>query len=154
MGFIGCGGFAYSTLAHFLVREQGYVIKRTMDLSIDRAASLAHRYRASSYSTEANDIFEDDNIDLVFIASNHASHADYAIRALAADKHVHLEKPHVVSEEQLYALCEAARRSRGKISLGFNRPVSPLGRRAVRLMREGSGPRNGKLVCDRTFPLG
>jgi predicted dehydrogenase len=70
----------------------------------------------------------DPAIDLVFIASNHASHAAYAIRALQAGKSVHIEKPHVVHEVQLDQLCAAMMESRGKVNLGFNRPNSRIGK--------------------------
>jgi len=38
-------------------------------------------------------VIQDPAIDLVYVASNHASHADYAIAALEAGKSVHIEKP-------------------------------------------------------------
>jgi predicted dehydrogenase len=68
-----------------------------MDIEPNRARSLCEFYDGRYYTDDASEIFEDPEIDLVFIASNHASHADYAMQALAAGKHVHIEKPHVVS---------------------------------------------------------
>jgi predicted dehydrogenase len=65
-------------------------------------------------------------VRLVFIASNHASHAEFAIEALRAGKDVHIEKPHVVSEDQLDRLATAIREApHSKVFLGFNRPSSP-----------------------------
>ena len=46
-------------------------------------------------------------ITTVFIASNHSSHAEYAVSCIEAGKDVHIEKPHVVSKQQLDFLCEA-----------------------------------------------
>src|SRR6185312_5865107 len=78
-------------------------------------------------SDDAHRIIHDDAIDLVFIASNHASHAEYAIEALQQGKSVHIEKPHVVNEDQLLRLCDAMAKSTGKVTLGFNRPLSRIG---------------------------
>ena len=47
------------------------------------------------------DIIDDPQIDLIYIASNHYTHAEYAIEALNKGKSVHIEKPHVVNESQL-----------------------------------------------------
>jgi len=60
---------------------------------------------------------------------------------------VHIEKPHVVTDDQLTRLCaaqEAARKAgRGRIvSLGFNRPGSPFGTR----MREQLWREDGELM--------
>ncbi len=52
---------------------------------------------------------------MIYIASNHASHAEYAIQALNTGKNVHIEKPHVVTEDQLERLCLAMSERKGKV---------------------------------------
>ena len=128
VGVVGCGKFAYAQIAYYLSRAEGPVLRGAMDIEIDRAASLARRYKLDYYTNDADRILADDRIDLVYIASNHASHADYAIRALEAGKAVHIEKPHVVSADQLRRLCVAVARHDGRVRLGFNRPESRMGR--------------------------
>ena len=91
---------------------------------------LHHRYEK---------VLTDPAIDLVYVASNHASHADYAMAALEAGKSVHIEKPHVVDDDQLIRLCEAIQGSRGNVALGFNRPDSPLGREVLQRLGEQPG---------------
>ena len=140
VGIIGCGNFAYTALAYFLVEEHGAVVRGVMDVHAGRARSLARRYGAHYSTSEAERLIDDEAIDLIYVASNHASHADYAVRALEAGKSVHIEKPHCTSEAQLDRLCQAAEASPGRIQLGFNRPLSPLGVRALELLRSGSGP--------------
>jgi predicted dehydrogenase len=134
VGIIGCGNFAYSHIAYYLKKNHGAVIRGVMDVNVHRAASLYEKYRATYYTTDAERVIEDPQIDIVYIASNHASHAEYAIQALNQNRHVHIEKPHVVSEDQLHRLCEAMRRSSGKVALGFNRPGSGIGRRVKRAL--------------------
>ena len=60
-----------------------------MDLEPARARSLVNRYKAAYATTDAQEIIDDPKIDLVFVASNHASHAPYAVAALDAGKDVH-----------------------------------------------------------------
>jgi predicted dehydrogenase len=139
VGIIGCGNFAFSNIAYYLHKNYGKVIRATMDVDINKAASLFERYGASYYTDDAERVISDPAIDLVFIASNHASHAEYAIRALDQGKSVHVEKPHVVNEDQLLRLCSAMSRSQGKVALGFNRPNSRIGREIKRHLDSQTG---------------
>lgn len=140
IGIIGAGNFAFGNIAYYLRKNYGNVIAGVMDRNAARAASLFEEYAADFYTTDAERIINDPEIDLVFIASNHASHAEYAIQALDAGKSVHIEKPHVVSREQLVRLCDAMSRSRGSVKLGFNRPNSRIGLEIRRALASQSGP--------------
>ena len=147
VGLIGCGNFGFSVIAYYLRKNYGAVIRGCMDQDANRAASLFEQYGGSYYTTNADRIINDPNITLVFISSNHASHAEYAIKALEAGKDVHIEKPHVVTGDQLTRLCRAqeAARAAGKgriVSVGFNRPGSVFGTR----MREQLWREDGELM--------
>lgn len=112
-----------------------------MDIVPARAAALARAHGAAYSTTDAERLLADPGIDLVYIASNHASHADYATRALEAGKHVHIEKPHVVSHAQLDRLCAAmAARPAQQVHLGFNRPHAPLFARTAQALTGEDGP--------------
>jgi len=139
IGIIGCGNFAFSHIAYYLRKNYGSVIRGVMDPRVQKAASLFQEFDADYYTIEAQRIIDDPNIDLVFIASNHASHAEYAIAALEAGKSVHIEKPHVVRFDQLERLCDAMRRCPGRVALGFNRPNSPFGREIRKQLASQSG---------------
>lgn len=128
VGIIGCGNFAYSCIAFYLARNYGRVIRGAMDTDIHKAASLFETYGLDYYTDDAEMILSDPAVDLVYIASNHATHAEYAIRALERGKSVHIEKPHAVTEDQLARLCDAMSQSGGKVNLGFNRPDGRIGR--------------------------
>ncbi|MBV1952747.1 MAG: Gfo/Idh/MocA family oxidoreductase [Cycloclasticus sp.] len=140
VGILGCGNFSYSTIAHYLKKNYGYVIHGVMDLNLARAASLCEAYGANYYTDDAEKVISDDAINLVYIASNHASHAEYAIRALKNNKSVHIEKPPVVSDDQLFRLCYAMEHSKGSVGLGYNRPQSSLGQKVQKAIDSQSGP--------------
>ncbi len=140
VGLIGCGNFGFSVIAYYLKKNFGYVIRGCMDIDINRAASLFEQYKVGYYTDDAEEIFADPDIKLVYIASNHASHAEYAIRALRAGKDVHIEKPHIVDDDQLNRLCEEVSRNDGRIvSIGFNRPHSAIGMRIRDLIAQEDG---------------
>jgi predicted dehydrogenase len=127
-GLIGCGNYGFSNIAYYLRKKYGACIRACMDADIDRAVSLGAYYGVPLCTDKAEDLIDDPAIRLIYIASNHASHAEYAIQALEKGKNVYIEKPHVVREEQLARLVEAMERSPGMVFLGYNRPGSRFGR--------------------------
>lgn len=140
IGILGSGNFSFSTVAHYLKKNYGNKLHGVMDVNINRAASLAKFYKANYYTSEAKQILNDEAIDLIYIASNHATHAEYAIKALENNKSVHIEKPPVVSDDQLDRLCSAMKNSKGSVGLGYNRPQSSTGRKIQTAINSQSGP--------------
>lgn len=140
VAIVGCGNFAFSTVAHYIKKNYGEVIRACCDVDINRAASLFEVYDLDYYSDNIDGILEDPQINLVYIVSNHATHAEYAIEALKKGKHVHIEKPHVVNLNQLTRLVRAIEESKGRVSLGFNRPHSVLGRKIKSCLDQEPGP--------------
>lgn len=69
-------------------------------------------------------LLETPGLRVVYIASNHATHAAYAVAALRAGLDVYVEKPIAVDEVQLTALLLAVEGSRSRIFAGYNRPFS------------------------------
>jgi len=63
--------------------------------------------------------------DIVYIASNHASHSDYAIQFMSYGSDVFIEKPIAITFDQLNKLTSVARNFSGRIYSGYNRPFSP-----------------------------
>jgi predicted dehydrogenase len=140
IGLLGCGNFAFSNIAYYLRKNYGNVIRGVMDVEIQRAASLFEEYKAAYYTDDAEKILRDPKIDTVYIASNHASHAEYAIIALQQGKNVHIEKPHVVNFDQLHRLLAAMDNSSGKVlSIGYNRPKSEIGQTVKRHLDSQNG---------------
>jgi predicted dehydrogenase len=92
-------------------------------------------------TTDAAEVLEGD-ADAVVIATRHDSHAEYATRALAAGKHVFVEKPLALDHDELAAVESAARDAAGVLMVGFNRRFAPLAGE----LREALGGR-GPLVC-------
>lgn len=139
VGLIGCGKFGYSNIAYYIIKNFGKIIRGAMDIDINKSISVFQKYNTDYYTNEADKIINDPDINLIFISSNHASHAEYAISALQMGKSVHIEKPHVVSIDQLVRLCIAMQDSKGGVRLGFNRPGSILGEEIKKILLKQSG---------------
>lgn len=141
VAIIGCGNYAFSNIAYYLKKEETSFLRCAFDTQPNRALSLCKTYDGSYALADWREILSDPWVEVVFIASNHATHAEYAVACIDAGKHVHIEKPHVVSQEQLDRLLAAmCRHPEVKVFLGFNRPRSSLFLQLQRFVAEETGP--------------
>ncbi len=91
-----------------------------------RAVALGKKYGFAFASADADEVLRDPRTDAVFILTRHDSHADLAARALAAGKHVFVEKPLAITREQLGNVASAFANDQQVLMVGFNRRYAPL----------------------------
>ena len=127
VGFIGAGNFAQSYLLPPL-KALNLPLRGVMTSTPVNANSAAQKFGFGYAASDAGEIISDPSINTLFIASRHDSHADYALRALHAGKHVFVEKPLAISHEQVDAIEKTVREWNGKphphFTVGFNRRYS------------------------------
>jgi predicted dehydrogenase len=141
VAIIGCGNYSFSNIAYYLAKHDSGFLRAACDIQSNRALSLCKAYGGSYAVTDWREIVQDPQVSIVFIASNHASHAEYAEACIKAGKHVHIEKPHVVNQEQLDRLLAAMRQyPQSKVFLGFNRPRSRLFGELQEVLAREPGP--------------
>lgn len=127
IAIIGCGNFAFTNIAYFLRKRERSFLRCTYDPLKSRALSLCKYFNGISAYADWTDILRDPRVKIVYIASNHSTHAEYAIACIAAGKNVFIEKPHVVTDDQLDRLLDTMKSyPSAKVFLGFNRPKSKL----------------------------
>jgi predicted dehydrogenase len=136
IALIGCGQFGVATLGYFLTRRFGKRLRWVYDIDDDAARSGARLLAAAGIAASPQQILDDPAVRYVYIASNHATHADYAVAALDAGKTVFVEKPVSVTAEQFVRLSAAAGRAPGRLFAGYNRPFAA----AIRALRDEIGP--------------
>ena len=125
IGFIGPGNFATSYRLPFLEKLKNTNLVGVCDTSGVNAKSVAKKFGFEYCTSRAEEIFDNTNINAVFIASHHDSHAEYVLKALDSGKHVFVEKPLCINEEQLEEIKLVASKSAGNIlHVGFNRRFS------------------------------
>ena len=79
------------------------------DLAVDRLERVARRFPAVHATTDYEAVLADDSIDAVVIATPVVSHYQLAAAALAAGKHVLVEKPLTASSLDALALIKQAK---------------------------------------------
>ncbi|MCD9187852.1 MAG: bi-domain-containing oxidoreductase [Pyrinomonadaceae bacterium] len=87
--------------------------------------SYAMRFGAKYSTSDYAQILNDADIDVILISSRHKEHAQQAIDALTAGKHVFIEKPMAVTVEECRAIYKAVERSGKRLMVGFNRRFAP-----------------------------
>jgi predicted dehydrogenase len=123
IGVIGCGQFAFATIGYVIATRFGSRFGVAYDPDIRSLISFCSFY-GSEPARDASEVIAFAGTRLVYIASNHASHADYAIAALDAGHDVYCEKPLAVTEKSFERLLAARATARGKFYVGYNRPFS------------------------------
>jgi predicted dehydrogenase/threonine dehydrogenase-like Zn-dependent dehydrogenase len=126
LGVIGTGRFAKGILLPALAETGGFDMIGVASARGLSANAVRERYGARYAETDVEKVLDDDSVRAVVIATRHDSHARYAIAALDRGKHVFVEKPLCLDEDELAAIEAAAARSSGTLMVGFNRRFSPL----------------------------
>jgi polar amino acid transport system substrate-binding protein len=94
------------------------------------AKQKAERFGFNYCATDIKPLLEDPSIEALFIGTRHSTHADFAIQALNAGKHVFVEKPMVVTESQLDAVIASYNAANAAkptaLMVGLNRRFAPL----------------------------
>ena len=121
LGVIGAGLFARTTLLPEIRRIPGIELRGVAAASGVSAHHVARKFGAIYATTDAREIISDPAVDSVLILTRHDLHAPFLVEALEAGKDVFVEKPLALTVEQLDAVLEAWRRSRGRVMVGFNR---------------------------------
>jgi polar amino acid transport system substrate-binding protein len=123
IGFIGAGSFANNVLLPAL-KDDGNLIGIVTSKS-NNARNIADKYGFSYCTGDANELMTDKNINTIFIATRHDSHAKYVMQALQNNKHVFTEKPLCLNETELEEIKALYQKSNSILMLGFNRRFSP-----------------------------
>ena len=129
LGMIGAGGYAQAMLLPNF-KNEGVEFRAIATGSGVTARDIGEKYGFNYCAASAEEVFGDDEVNLVVIATRHNLHAELARRALLEGRHVFLEKPLALCEEELAGVLAAAAGSEGRLMVGFNRRFSPLARAA------------------------
>ncbi len=122
---IGAGNLAKWAHLPALQKIAGGKLTAVHSNSGARGKSYAMRFNANYTTSDYEQILNDENIDAVIIATRHNQHAQQAIDALNAGKHVFIEKPMAITTEECQAIYKAVKTSGKRLMVGFNRRFAP-----------------------------
>ncbi|MDO4617529.1 MAG: Gfo/Idh/MocA family oxidoreductase [Lachnospiraceae bacterium] len=96
---VGCGVIA-NELAQAL-EAQGGRLYSVANRTYDKAKAFAEKYGIEKVYETLDEVFEDENVDIIYISTPHNTHIQYLRKALMAGKHVLCEKSITLNEEEL-----------------------------------------------------
>ena len=94
--------------------------------SKEKAEKFAKKHGFSVFYGSYEELFGDKNVDLIYIATPHSTHFEYAKRAIEAGKNVIVEKPITTDSKKLSELKELAENNGVFITEAFWTAFDPL----------------------------
>ena len=136
IGVIGCGKIAQVRhIPEFAANAQAKLCG-FFSPNARRAEDMAARYGGKVYAA-AEEMFADPAIDAVSICAANYAHADLAIKALKAGKHVLCEKPMAVTTGECEAMLAAAKQSGKRLLIAQNQRFAKAHMTAKQMLEEG-----------------
>jgi predicted dehydrogenase len=108
-GVIGTGGIARTFVGD--CTAAGVVFTAVGSRTQESAESFAAEYGIPRAHGSYEDLVADDEVDAVYVATPHSRHAEDALLAIAAGKHVLVEKAFTITADEARAVVDAARRA-------------------------------------------
>ena len=96
---LGCGVIA-NQLAQAL-QAQGSSLYSVVNRTHDKAVAFAEKYGIGKVYEDIDEVFTDENVDIIYISTPHNTHIKYLRKALAAGKHVLCEKSITLNSQEL-----------------------------------------------------
>ncbi|KRE46590.1 Gfo/Idh/MocA family protein [Paenibacillus sp. Soil522] len=127
LAIIGCGGIANGKHLPSLKKLDNVEIVAFCDIIEQRAIEAAGLYGTEDARVykDYTELLTDSSIEIVHVCTPNDSHADIAIAALEAGKHVMSEKPMAKTAYDAQRMLDAARRTGKKLTVGYNNRFRP-----------------------------
>lgn len=127
IGIIGCGGIANGKHLPSLSTVEDVELVAFCDLIPERAEAAKEKYGTpgAKVFTDYKELLRLTDIDVVHVLTPNREHADITIDALRAGKDVMCEKPMAKTAADAYRMCEAAKETGRKLTIGYQHRHKP-----------------------------
>ena len=136
-GLIGCGDIARRRVAPALRDAECSLLIAVSRARSELAASFAKDFGAKRWYADWRDLLKDDEIDAVYIATPVHLHAEQAIAAAEAGKHVLCEKPMAMNVGECDRMIDVARSQGIKLGVAYYRHFYPVVERIKEIIKSG-----------------
>jgi predicted dehydrogenase/threonine dehydrogenase-like Zn-dependent dehydrogenase len=140
VSFVGAGNYASAVLIPAF-RATGAVLHSVASNAGISGMHAARKFGFRETTTDTARVFDDAGTDAVVVTTRHDSHAALVERALAAGKHVFVEKPLCLTLDELAGIERSAAASGRLLMVGFNRRFAPQVVRMAELLQGVPGPK-------------
>lgn len=109
-GIIGLGNIAHQFCKDLQIVDDA-IIYAVASRSTEKADVFKNKYNAEIAFGSYDALIQNENVDIIYIATPHNSHAELAIKALNNGKHVLCEKPVAINYSEAIKMVEASKRN-------------------------------------------
>lgn len=122
IAIIGCGGIANGKHMPSLKKVSNVEMVAFCDIVEEKAVTAVDQYgiEGAKVYTDYREVLNDPSIDIVHVCTPNDSHAEIAIAALEAGKHVMCEKPMAKTAAEAQQMVDAVKRTGKKLTIGYN----------------------------------
>ncbi len=135
-GILGCGSICQKRHAIEMDANESCELYGVYDPVTERAELVSKKYGAKVYKS-ADELLEDENLDIVVVATPNKYHAVYSIKAMENGKHVLCEKPMAGNLEDAKAMVDVAAKTGMKLMIGQNQRLAPAHIKAKEIVESG-----------------
>jgi predicted dehydrogenase len=136
-GIIGTGAIAHKFARGVLRSETGELVAAA-SRNQAKAREFAHLYQIPQAHGSYESLLADPNVDVVYIATPHPQHREWAIRAAQAKKHILCEKPIGVHYDEAVEMLQAAWENNVFFMEAYMYRCHPQITRTLELLRAGA----------------
>ena len=136
-GLVGCGDIAAKRVAAALGQAEGSALVAVARARAALAAEFAERHGARRWHADWRDVLTDAEVDAVYLATPVRLHAEQAIAAAEAGKHVLCEKPMALDPAECERMIAAARAHGVRLGVAYYRHHYPVVARLRELLASG-----------------
>jgi predicted dehydrogenase len=136
---IGLGGFAQRAILPGFKHSKKAKLRALVSGDKSKAKRLAAKFGAEAVYTyeELPACLAQPQVEAVYIATNNGSHAQFAVQAANAGKHVLCEKPMAVSVAECRQMVEACRASNLRLMIAYRKYFEPASLELKKMIRSG-----------------
>lgn len=142
LGVIGAGLFGKALLIPALSKIPNIKLDTISTSHGINADHVAKKYGFANITTNYREILESDKINSVVILTPHSAHAKMVVEALKAGKHIFVEKPLCINEEELKDITSTYKSIIQKpfLMVGYNRRFSPHSKKVKEVIEHRRDP--------------
>ena len=142
LGFALCGlgGLSENQIAPAFAKTEHCRLAGVITDSPEKARKWQAQYRIPNRNVFTYDtmskLADNKDIDVVYIVTPNALHAEQTLAAAKAGKHVYCEKPMEVSTERCQQMIDACKSAKRKLGIAYRCQFDPNHLECIRLIRE------------------
>jgi predicted dehydrogenase len=136
-GIVGTGFHVRANVLPAFAEAKASRLKAVAGTTRDKAGQLTAQLPGVKAYAKLEEMLGDPEVQAVYIATPNYLHVPHGCQAIAAKKHVLMEKPMALSVDGAHKLCEAARKNEVKLGIGFHLRHHPVHQAMRELIARG-----------------